>query len=120
MALIAPLRGLRFNPDKITNLDEVVTPPYDVISEEDGAKFLEKNVYNMIQLDLRNNPHGSEEGDESRYQKAKSLFDTWQEEGILIRDEQPSTRRPGHSRRGLRQRPSGPAGLAGRTGLARG
>jgi len=42
MALIAPFRGLRFNQDKIQNLEEVVTPPYDVISEEDAAKFLEK------------------------------------------------------------------------------
>lgn len=91
MALIAPLRGLRFNPDKIEKLDEVVTPPYDVISEEDGAKFLEKNVYNMIQLDLRNNPHGgSESVDAVRYQQAKSLFDTWQDNDILIRDDKPA------------------------------
>ncbi len=89
MALIAPFRGLRFNPDKIRNLEEVVTPPYDVISEEDGLKFLEKNAYNMIQLDLRSNPHGSEEDDTSRYRQAKSLFDSWQEEGVLVRDEQP-------------------------------
>jgi len=61
MALIAPFRGLRFNQDKIKNLEEVVTPPYDVISEEDAAKFLERNAYNMIQLDLRNNPQGSEQ-----------------------------------------------------------
>lgn len=90
MALVAPFRGVRFNPDKIQNLDEVVTPPYDVISEEDGAKFLDKNVYNMIQLDLRNNPHGSDEGDAQRYQDAKSLFDAWQDDEILIRDEEPS------------------------------
>lgn len=89
MALIAPFRGLRFNPDKITRLEEVVTPPYDVISEKDGAKFLEKNVYNMIQLDLRSNSHGAEEEDDARYRKAKSLFDAWQEQEILIRDEEP-------------------------------
>lgn len=90
MALIAPFRGLRFNPNKITDLEEVVTPPYDVINEEDGAKFLEKNAYNMIQLDLRNSSHGSEEGDGDRYQKARTLFDTWQKEEILVRDHQPS------------------------------
>ena len=90
MALIAPFRGLRFNPDKINNLDEVITPPYDVISEEDGAKFLEKNAYNMIQLDLRNNSHDSaEDGDAGRYRQARSLFDAWQEEQILVRDKQP-------------------------------
>ena len=90
MALIAPFRGVRFNPDKIDNLDEVVTPPYDVISEEDGSKFLEKNIYNMIQLDLRSNPHGSDNGDNGKYQQARDLFDTWQDEEILIRDEKPS------------------------------
>lgn len=90
MALIAPFKGLRFNQDKIQNLEEVVTPPYDVISEEDGAKFLEKNAYNMIQLDLRNHPQSSEEENEGRYKKAKTLFDTWQDEDILVQDEKPA------------------------------
>ena len=31
MALIAPFRALRYNPAKIQHLEEVVTPPYDVI-----------------------------------------------------------------------------------------
>jgi len=90
MTLIAPLQGLRFNPEKIRNLDEVVTPPYDVISEEDGAKFLEKNVYNMIQLDLRTNAHGAEGGEEGRYRKARDLFAAWQEDKVLVRDEKPA------------------------------
>lgn len=89
MAIIAPFRGLRFNPEKIQNLDEVVTPPYDVISEEEGAKFLEKNAYNMIQLDLRNTSQDAS-GDSTRYARARSLFDAWQQEGILIRDEKPA------------------------------
>lgn len=90
MALIAPFRGLRFNPDKIANLDDVITPPYDVISEEDGAKFLDRNAYNMIQLDLRSNPNGTDETDKQRYAEAKSSFDCWQDEQILIRDDDPA------------------------------
>lgn len=90
MALIAPFRGLRFNPDKIANLEDVITPPYDVISEEDGAKFLDKNDYNMIQLDLRSNPHGADESEDARYESAKSCFDSWQEEEILVRDKEPA------------------------------
>ena len=82
MALIAPFRGLRFNPEKITNLEEVVTPPYDVISEEDGAKFLEKNAYNMIQLDLsKKTAHGPPS--EDRYLSARTLFEKWLNEEIL-------------------------------------
>lgn len=89
MAIVAPFRGLRFNPDKINKLEDVITPPYDVISAEDGAKYLEKNTYNMIQLDLR---HTSQNGDDdtARFAQAKGLFDQWQEEGILVRDQQPA------------------------------
>ncbi len=89
MAVVAPFRGIRYNPDKIVNLEEVVTPPYDVINEEEGASFLDRNPYSMIQLDLRNTSQdgGSEEG---RYQDAKTRFDQWQEESVLIRDEEPA------------------------------
>lgn len=87
MAIVAPFRGMRFNPDKISKLEDVVTPPYDVISEEDGAKFLEKNAYNMIQLDLRTTSPDGEE-DSGKYRNAKNVFDSWQDEQILIRDDQ--------------------------------
>lgn len=89
MAIVAPFRGIRFNPDKINKLEDVVTPPYDVISAEEGLKFLEKNSYNMIQLDLRNTSHNGQ-NDSTRYEQAKDLFAQWQEEDILIRDEQPA------------------------------
>lgn len=89
MAIVAPFRGVRFNPEKIRNMEEVVTPPYDVISEEDGAKFFEKNAYNMIQLDLRNTSQDTDDNTD-RYVRARTLFEAWQEEGVLIRDEQPA------------------------------
>jgi len=89
MAIVAPFRGVRFNPDKVANLEEVVTPPYDVISEEDGAKFLEKNIYSMIQLDLRSTAQDSE-GQPDRYTRARDLFEAWQKEGVLVRDDEPA------------------------------
>lgn len=89
MAIVAPFRGVRFNPEKIRNMEEVVTPPYDVISEEEGAKFLEKNAYNMIQLDLRNTSQDSG-GNAERYTRARTLFEAWQEEGVLIREDRPA------------------------------
>ena len=89
MAIIASFRGVRFNPEKIKNLDEVVTPPYDVISEKAGEDFLKKNQYNMIQLDLRNNSQTGE-GSGDRYSEAARRFASWQEEGVLIREDAPS------------------------------
>ncbi len=89
MAVVAPFRGIRYNPDKIVNLEEVVTPPYDVINEEEGASFLDRNPYSMIQLDLRNTSQEAGHGQE-RYQDAKSRFDRWQNDSVLIRDSEPA------------------------------
>jgi uncharacterized protein (DUF1015 family) len=88
MAKIAPFRGLRFNPEKIDRMEDVVTPPYDVIDEKAQVALLSKNPYNMIQLDLTK--HAGVTPAAGRYKGAKNLFDRWQEEGVLIRDSKPA------------------------------
>jgi len=89
MALIAPFRALRYNPAKIQHLEDVVTPPYDVINNEAQAAFAAKNPYNMIHLDLSKNVN-AEQLTESRYLQAKETFVKWQQEGVLIRDNEPA------------------------------
>lgn len=89
MAYIAPFRGLRFNTEKIDNLEDVVTPPYDVIDDKRQAAFLAINPYNMINLDISKNP-GQSKNTADRYSQAKKYFDTWQEEQILVRDQDKS------------------------------
>ena len=89
MAVVAPFRGVRYNPEKIERLEDVVTPPYDVISTDDEKKLLQKNPYSMINLDLRNISQGTTE-DDGRYEQARELFQSWQDENVLIQDEQPS------------------------------
>ncbi len=89
MAVIAPFRGVRYNPEKISALEEVLTPPYDVIDEKAGAAFLKKNPHNMIQLDLRNTGQKTREGSR-RYVEAHERFDDWQDDEILVRDTTPA------------------------------
>ena len=89
MAVIAPFRGLRYNLAKIPNMEAVVTPPYDVIDSEAQAAFMAKNPYNMIHLDLSKNFKADELTD-ARYGQARRLFEAWQAEGVLVRDEAPS------------------------------
>ncbi|MCI5182665.1 MAG: DUF1015 domain-containing protein, partial [Candidatus Electrothrix sp. AW1] len=88
MAVVAPFRGVRYNPEKIEQLEDVVTPPYDVISTEDEKKLLQKNPYSMINLDLRNISQGTTK-DDGRYQQACERFQSWQRENVLVQDEQP-------------------------------
>ena len=82
MAVVAPFRGVRYNPEKIAHLEDVVTSPYDVISAEAGVELLEKNPYSMLNLDLRNISQ-DDAGDDDRYQRGRSRFDGWQDEVVL-------------------------------------
>lgn len=89
MAVVVPFKGVRYNPAKITRLEEVVTPPYDVINAAEGSAFKNRNPYSMINLDLRNTSQDEKE-DDGRYAQARDRFVSWQEEGILLCDDHPA------------------------------
>jgi uncharacterized protein (DUF1015 family) len=89
MAIIAPLCALRFNPEQLSRMEDVVTPPYDVIDEKGQAAFQARNPYNMIYLDISKSP-GKGDVSDQRYNSARDYFNKWQEEDILIRDVEPA------------------------------
>jgi uncharacterized protein (DUF1015 family) len=76
MARIRPFRALRYD---VSDLEAVVAPPYDVISEEERADYLARSPYNVVHLTLP----------DSEKQAARDLA-AWQEEGVLVRDAEPS------------------------------
>lgn len=78
---IAPLKPLRYAPSA---LERVVAPPYDVIDAAMRARLGARDPHNVVHIDL---PEG--EGD-ARYTHARELFQRWQDEGVLVRDETPS------------------------------
>ena len=88
MAKIVPFRALRYNPEKIDRMEDVVTPPYDIIDEKAQAVLLSKNPFNMIQLDLTKQAGVTPAAD--RYEGARQLFVRWQEERVFIRDAAPA------------------------------
>ncbi len=89
MAIIAPFCALRFNPEKLAHMEDVITPPYDVIDEKGQAAFQARSPYNMIYLDISKSPGKGDVSDE-RYKSARDYFNKWQEEDILIRDDEPA------------------------------
>ncbi|MEN8257351.1 MAG: DUF1015 domain-containing protein [Thermodesulfobacteriota bacterium] len=88
MAFIAPFRAVRFNTAKIDRMEDVVSPPYDVIDPEAQAALEAKNQYNMIQLDLTK--FGGTEISDARYEGAKATFHNWQDEKVLVQDDVPA------------------------------
>lgn len=89
MAEIFPFRGVLYNQEKIPNLEEVVAPPYDIISCEEQEALYEKNPHNCIRLIL-GKEYPEDNAKNNRYTRAADCFKEWQEEGILIRDEKPA------------------------------
>ena len=71
MAIVAPFRALCFNSQKLERLEDVVTPPYDIIDEKNQAAFQARNPYNMIYLDISKSP-GKGDDSEERYNSAKN------------------------------------------------
>jgi uncharacterized protein (DUF1015 family) len=81
MAQILPLRGLRYTA-AAGALDDLLAPPYDVISADQQRALAARSPYNAVHLELA-------EGGEERYAKAAGLLDQWRAAGVVRRDEAP-------------------------------
>jgi uncharacterized protein (DUF1015 family) len=80
-----PFTGLRYSRSHVASLDDVVCPPYDVISESERSDLEARSPYNIVRLEL---PH--EEGGGDRYRRAAILLDAWRDGGVLHRDANPA------------------------------
>jgi uncharacterized protein (DUF1015 family) len=89
VAIIAPFRGLHYNPAKVPEVTEVVTPPYDVIRPAEREAFAARNPYNMVHLIL---PQAAPGDDllQNRYTRAGARFRQWEQDQVLVRDHTPA------------------------------
>ncbi|WP_276619955.1 DUF1015 domain-containing protein [Syntrophomonas wolfei] len=86
MADIIPFRGLRYNPEKISNLASVVTPPYDIIDESAQARYYAENPANVIRLEL-GLIFPQDSSSNNRYTRAAQYLEKWQEDQTLLAEE---------------------------------
>ena len=84
MAIIAPFRGLTYNFEKIENIGNIITPPYDVISEKEQEEYYNAHPNNIIRLELGKKKDGDSDLD-NRYLRAADYLKKWESEGILTR-----------------------------------
>lgn len=82
MAEIRPFRGLRYNPEVIDDLSDVITQPYDKITTEMQVSYYGKHPQNYVRL-----IYGKEQ---DRYQESLDFFNKWMAEGVLVRDDKPA------------------------------
>ncbi|MCK4463264.1 MAG: DUF1015 family protein, partial [Candidatus Omnitrophica bacterium] len=89
MAHIKPFRGIIYNQAKIGNPINVVTPPYDIISEKMQSHFYDLAPYNIIRLILGKETK-SDNTNNNKYTRAGHFLKSWLKKGILIKDKKPS------------------------------
>jgi uncharacterized protein (DUF1015 family) len=83
MADVQPLRALHYDLAEVGSLDAVAAPPYDVIDPEQRERLAARSPYNVVRVDLP-------EGDPDPYAEAAAIFARWQEEGAVVRDDEPA------------------------------
>jgi len=87
MVEVKPFRGITYNKKKIDNLDDVMSPPYDIISEDLQNKLYEKNPKNFVKLIL-NKIEKNDNENNNRYTRARDLFHKWLGDSVLIKSDE--------------------------------
>ena len=86
MADVQPLRALHYDLAKVGALADVTAPPYDVIDPEQRRQLAARSPYNVVRVDLPE----SEPGGRDMYSEAAAIFERWQQEGAVVRDDEPA------------------------------
>jgi uncharacterized protein (DUF1015 family) len=79
MAEVQPFRAERYDEATAGPIEQLVAPPYDVISPDEREEYLARSPYNVVHLTL---PDDEEQAGRDLAQ--------WRRDGVLVREEQPS------------------------------
>jgi uncharacterized protein (DUF1015 family) len=89
MAEITPFRGILYNTEKIKNISDVVTPPYDVISDQERDAFYERHPNSAVRLD-KGKPAATDTDLDNPHTRASAYFQNWIKDNILVEDAEPA------------------------------
>jgi len=81
MVNIKPLKGLKYDINKIGDISEVLAPPYDIISNSQNEELKNSNNFNFSFLTLP-----KETGSKTKYENACDVLKKWINEGVLVLD----------------------------------
>src|SRR5215210_8895898 len=85
MADVQPLHTLRYDLGTVGSLGDVISPPYDVIDDDERERLAGRSPFNVVEIDL---PRAPDRGD--AYLHAGETFEAWRQEGVLVREREPA------------------------------
>jgi uncharacterized protein (DUF1015 family) len=85
MAEIQPLHAVHYDTGTAGALENLVAPPYDVIDEQIRRELTAKSPFNIVEVDLPKPDDG-----EDPYAHAEHIFEAWLQQGVMVKERQPS------------------------------
>jgi len=89
MADVVPFHALRFDESKAGPLSDLISPPYDVISDAHRDALYARSPYNVVRVEEGKDEPGDSASD-NKYTRAKASLDEWIGKGILKVDTSPA------------------------------
>jgi uncharacterized protein (DUF1015 family) len=88
MPEIRPFKGIRYNNEKVKKIADVITQPYDQITDEMEKDYKKRSPYSFVNLVLTHYADGHDR--QREYQEAKKSVDDWMIKKIFTQDAQPA------------------------------
>ncbi len=89
MSRVSPFRGSLFDLDRVGALEDVTSPPYDTITDEEQGRYRSASPYNVVHLEFNERGAGSFDR-AAQYTQAASLLRRWHRDGALVEDAEPA------------------------------
>jgi uncharacterized protein (DUF1015 family) len=89
MAEIHPFRGVHYNQRQVSDLADVICPPYDVISPQLQQELYQRSQYNFVRLE-HNRELPQDTTTDNKYTRSASILERWLAGKILVADKKPS------------------------------
>jgi uncharacterized protein (DUF1015 family) len=85
---VHPFRAWRYGP-VAGDLTDLIAPPYDVIGPELRSRLYARSRFNIVRVDLGMTTPSDNDCDD-QYTRAAAQLAQWKENGVLVRDTEPS------------------------------
>jgi uncharacterized protein (DUF1015 family) len=89
MATIRPFRGIRYNPQKISDLSTVVSQPHDRVRHGLQDRYYEQSPYNIARI-IKGKEYDDDGEQNNVYTRALDYYRSWLRDGILMREDAPA------------------------------
>jgi uncharacterized protein (DUF1015 family) len=87
VAEIQPFRALRYNHKLLDSMEQVIAPPYDVLSDDEQLSLYQFSKYNIIRLEY-GKTYPDDNAGYNRYSRAAQTLSSWLADGVLQVEEQ--------------------------------